>query len=82
MESTKQRIIDILKKYTFNDDVWQGFNDSFSVIKDLKINSARMVDIVLDIEDEFGVEISDDELDALQSFGDMVKLVDKKLNNR
>ncbi|MGC9331121.1 MAG: acyl carrier protein [Bacteroidales bacterium] len=80
MDTTKQKIIDILKKYTFNDEVWEGYNDDYHVVKDLKINSARMVDIILDIEDEFGVEITDEELDQMNSVRDMLNLLKEKMH--
>lgn len=79
MEEIRTSVITILKKYTFNKDVWQGFNDSSSIITDLKINSARIVDIVIDIEELYNIEISDEELDRLSNLIDIVNLiVDKK----
>lgn len=78
MEKTRLQIIEILKKYTFNEEVWKGYNDDFHVTKDLKLNSARMVDIVLDIEDAFGIEISDNELEQLNSVKDMLSLLQQK----
>jgi acyl carrier protein len=78
MNTNKEIILNILKKYTFNDEVWEGFTDEFHVVKDLKINSARMVDIVLDLEDEFEVQITDDELDSMNSVKDMLELLAKK----
>jgi acyl carrier protein len=78
MNKNRNIILNILKKYTFNDEVWEGFTDEFHVVKDLKINSARMVDIVLDLEDEFEVQITDDELDSMNSVKDMLELLAKK----
>lgn len=81
MSTNREIIIGILKRYTFNEEVWNNFTDDYHVVKDLKINSARMVDIVLDIEDEFGIEISDKELDEMNSVKDMVNLLKKKKND-
>ena len=78
MENIKQKVTTILKKYTFNEDVWVGFNDNSSIIKDLKINSARIVDIILDVEELYNISISDDELDNLNCFIDIVSLISKK----
>lgn len=79
MEKLRSELIEILKKYTFNKEVWNGFTDSFSIINDLKINSARIVDIIIDIEEKYNIEISDEELDSLTCFGDMLNLVAKKI---
>lgn len=78
MENIKQEVINILKKYTFNNEVWNGFNDKSSIINDLKINSARIVDIIIDIEELYDIEIDDEELEKLTCFGDIIELISKK----
>ena len=35
-----------------------------------------MVDIVMDIEDEFGVEIPDDAMETMHRIGDVVEYID------
>jgi acyl carrier protein len=80
MENIKEQVINILKKYTFNDEVWNGFNDNTSIINDLKINSARIVDIIIDIEEIYHIEITDEELDSLTCFKDIVYLIHRKTN--
>ncbi len=80
MENIKQNVIEILKKYTFNNEVWIGFNENSSIINDLKINSARIVDIIIDIEEIYDIEITDEELDSLTCFKDIVDLIHKKTN--
>ena len=51
-----------------------------SILGDLKVNSARLVDMVLAVEDEFSVEVDDDEVDKVKTLGDVVDLVAGKLN--
>lgn len=80
MENIKNDLISILKKYTFNKEVWEGFNENSSIINDLKINSARIVDIIIDIEEKYNIEITDEELEKLTCFGDMLELVKRKLS--
>ena len=76
MEDTKAKLILILQKYTFNKAVWDHATDSSHLIKDLKINSARMVDIILDIEEEFGISVNDDAIEKIQTIRDVVKEVE------
>jgi acyl carrier protein len=45
---------------------------------DLKVNSARLVDVMLEMEDRFGIQVSDDEVDGLRTVGDAVRLVRAK----
>lgn len=80
MNKNRDKVINILKKYTFNPKAWEGFNDNSSIINDLKINSARIVDIIIDIEEIYDIEISDEELDSLNCFKDIVDLIHKKTN--
>ncbi|HOE38270.1 MAG TPA: phosphopantetheine-binding protein [Bacteroidales bacterium] len=78
MENIKTDLINILKKYTLAKDVWNDFNDNSSIVSDLKINSARIVDIVIDLEEKYDIEITDEELEKLTCFKDIVKLIDLK----
>lgn len=79
MENIKTECIEILKKYTFNQEVWENFNDKSSIIDDLKINSARIVDIIIDLEEKYNIEITDEELDKLSCFQDIVMLIKSKI---
>ena len=37
-----------------------------NILDDLKVNSARLVDVVLAFEDEFDIEIADEDVDAVE----------------
>ncbi len=47
-------------------------------VEDLGVNSARLVDIVLDIEDKFGISISDELADKISTVGDALQLIQEK----
>ncbi len=48
------------------------------IIKDLGADSLDVVEMLLDLEKEYGVEISDDAAAELKTVGDIVNLIDKK----
>lgn len=75
MKEQRDEIIKILKKYTFSDEVWVNFSDETNIINDLKINSARIVDIVIDLEETYDIEINDSQLENLKRFKDIVTLI-------
>jgi acyl carrier protein len=75
MDELNDKIVVILKKYTFDKSVWENFSESSNITKDLKINSARIIDIVLDIEDEFGIVIKDDAIEKLYTIADIIKVI-------
>lgn len=47
--------------------------------EDLKVDSLYLVELLNDLEDEFGFTISEDETKDVATVEDVVKLVDKKL---
>jgi acyl carrier protein len=49
--------------------------DHLLLDSDLHIDSPRLVEIVLDIEARYSIQIPDEEMERLQSIGDLVRLV-------
>jgi len=74
-----EKVVGILGKYSKNKDALENISMETSIIEDLKINSARLVDIVLDFEDEFDIEVDDDDADRVATVGDGVKLILTKI---
>ena len=68
-------VISILKPFVKNADALQAVAMETSILKDLKVNSARLVDVVLEIEDKFGIEVKDAEADKVRTVGDAVSLI-------
>ncbi|AOY77347.1 acyl carrier protein [Clostridium formicaceticum] len=50
-----------------------------SLIADLEADSLDAVEIIMAIEDEFGVEIPDDEAENFKNIGDIIAYVEKNL---
>ena len=46
------------------------------IVEDFEADSIEMVDIVMDIEDEFGIEIPDDAMETMHRIGDVVEYID------
>ena len=74
------KVVAILTPYVKNQTALAGLNGDTNILDDLKVNSARLVDVVLAFEDEFGIEVADDEVDSVATVGDAVDLICKKLN--
>jgi acyl carrier protein len=75
MEEIKSKVIKILDKYIFDKKIWETAPENFRMIEDLKINSARIVDIVIDIEEMFDIEIDNKTLQNLKTINDIVSIV-------
>lgn len=73
-------VVTIISKHAKNEQALASLTEKTNILSDLQVNSARLVDIVLDFEDTFDLEISDDDADKIQTIGDAVNLVEKLLN--
>jgi len=51
------------------------------LINELNINSSHLVDVVLDVEDKFEIEIKDDELEAMDTVSSAIAIIQNKINN-
>ena len=54
--------------------------ESAKFIEDLAATSLDIVETIMSLEDEFGVEISDRDAEGLQSVGDVVALIRTKVH--
>lgn len=50
------------------------------IVEDLKIDSLDKLMIVHDLEDEFGIEVKDDELRGLRIVQDIIDAISRKVN--
>jgi acyl carrier protein len=70
-----QKVIDILRGYVKDASLLEKATAETHIIKDLKVNSARLVDIIIKCEDVFGATIEDDDADRITTIGDAVELI-------
>ena len=47
------------------------------IIEDLEADSLDVVDLVMTIEDEFGLEVPDDQIENFKTVGDIVRYIDE-----
>jgi acyl carrier protein len=73
------KVVKILEPYVKNEEAFASVALATSILEDLKVNSARLVDVVLAFEDEFDIEIADEDADAVVTVGDAVRIITEKL---
>ncbi|RDU22385.1 acyl carrier protein [Anaerosacchariphilus polymeriproducens] len=56
--------------------------DSDDLIYDLGLGSLSLVELIVDIECEFDIEIDEDDIEQIYKFGDLVNYVTEKVNFR
>ena len=73
------RVVKILTPYVKNQEALEGASLATHILDDLKVNSARLVDVVLEFEDAFNIEIDDDDVDKVETIGNAVNLIEAKI---
>ena len=69
----------IIKPYTSNTEAHDNLTENTDFIKDLEINSANLVDIVLDIEENFDIVIDNADMERMLDVKTAVEIIDTKL---
>lgn len=55
--------------------------ESSFLVDDLKVNSTRFVDIILEAEDRFKIEIGDDDMKRFERVGDAIDFIYERTVN-
>lgn len=80
---TKEDIIEKLKKivkpFVNNQEAFENLTEETDFITDLQINSANLVDIVLDVEDAFGIDIDNLAMEKMISIKATIAIIETKL---
>jgi acyl carrier protein len=73
-QEVKSTFIELIRPFVRDAQV-TTIGDDTRLIEDLKVNSARLVDIILETEDKFGIAIDDYSADAMRTVGDAVNVI-------
>ena len=83
---TREEILDGLKKvispYTTNKELLDSITEETDLLRDLKINSANLVDIIIDAEAQYDIEIDYDSADKMMNVGTCIDVITEKLGQR
>ncbi|NMH28979.1 acyl carrier protein [Flavobacterium silvaticum] len=79
---TQTEIIDtlksIVKPYVQNQQAFETLDEKTDFVKDLQINSANLVDIALDTEDAFGIEIDNESMQRMLTVEAALSIIEEK----
>lgn len=56
--------------------------DRNAALKDLGIDSLGLAEMMFDIDDEFGIEITDEHMASLNTVGDLIDLIEREVAAR
>lgn len=80
-ETLIARLKPIIATYTQNKSMGE-ITEATDFMKDLQINSANLVDIVLDVETEFDIEIDNSSMERMLTVGAAIEIIETKLKEQ
>jgi len=78
-EEIIERLKNIVKPFVNNQEAFDNLTEDTDFITDLQINSANLVDIVLDVEDAFGIDIDNLAMEKMISVKATIVIIETKL---
>ena len=69
----------IIKTYVHDQEAFKNLSEETDFINDLKINSANLVDVILDVEDEFDIVIDNESMEKMLSVKAAMEIIETKL---
>ena len=74
-ENTAEALRSILARVIDPKLLPSQLNDNIELQKDLNVDSAMLVDIVLDLEERYSIHVADQDIDRLRTVGDLTRLI-------
>ena len=78
----REHIVDQLKTliapYVEDKAAIETLSETSELVNHLHVNSLHLIDVVMDVEAAFDIEISADEADGLRTVGSVLDLIERK----
>ena len=81
-QEISDKLKDIISPYVSNKELLNTVTEETDLMKDLKINSQHLVDIILDAEDAFDIEIDDDSAEKMLTVGAAIEIVERLIASK
>lgn len=74
------KLKEIVKPYVKNEEALDKIDENTDFINDLNINSANLVDVILDVEEVFDIEIDADSMEKMRDVKSALAVIEEKLS--
>ncbi len=81
-EEIIEQLKSIVKPFVRNQEAFENLTEETDFITDLQINSANLVDIILDVEDAFGIVIDNQSMEKMLNIRATLDIITTKLNEK
>lgn len=78
-EETIKQLKSIIKPYINNVEAFDDLTEDTDFITDLNINSANLVDVILDVEDIFEIQIDNESMEKMLDVKSTLDIIAAKL---
>lgn len=80
-EKTIEELKSIVKPYIQNQEAFDQLSEDTDFIKDLNINSANLVDVILDIEEKYNIVIDNESMERMINVKSALEIIENKLSD-
>jgi acyl carrier protein len=77
-DALQQELLDLIRPYVTQAELLDHVGPQTHLLRDLKINSAHLIDIVLDVEKAFDISIDDDAVAQMNTVGDALRIIGER----
>ena len=81
-EANYEKLKAIVAQYLPDDVNVMAIQPKSNFTSELNINSANLVDIVLDVEDAFDIMLENEDMDGMQTIQDALNIIDQKIKTK
>lgn len=75
-----QKLKEIVKPYVKDAPALENITEDTDFINDLNINSANLVDVILDVEEVFDIEIDNESMEKMRDVKSALAVIEEKLS--
>ena len=76
------KLKEIIKPYVKNEEGFANLTEETDFINNLNINSANLVDVILDVEDAFDIEIDNESMEKMRDVKSALEIIEDKLSQK
>ncbi|HEU4790462.1 MAG TPA: acyl carrier protein [Flavobacterium sp.] len=78
-EATIEQLKNIVKPYIQNQEAFDSLTEETDFVNDLRINSANLVDVILDIEEKFDIIIDNESMEKMVNVKSAIGIIEAEL---
>lgn len=72
----------IVEPYIQDKEAFENLHEGTDFMNDLKINSANLIDVILDVEDKYDIELDNDSMDKMLNIKAALEVINAKVSKK